>query len=302
MKKVVLSTAIFSSFTLVAQADENRIKALEEQIKILQQEIQELKQSSKKTEELSKETEIIKEEIRNLKLEVAIPELELKSFYGLGPAASKAYFNPKGLSIGGYGELTFVHNDVNARGGAKNIADVERFILYIGYSFSEKIKFNSELELEHASTFGSHGTGGGYFKAEFAALDFLLNEKFNIRSGLVLMPVGIINEVHEPPTFPSAQRPFFERRILMSTWEEMGIGAYGKVGPLEYKAYLINGLMLKGGGDYSSVEPLKNVRQRGARAVADRFGFTGRVDYNLPNNLKIGASLVHADIQSKGGS
>ncbi|MFN3947314.1 MAG: DUF3373 domain-containing protein, partial [Aquificaceae bacterium] len=58
----------------------------------------------------------------------------------------------------------------------------------------------------------------------------------------------------------------------------------------------------KGGGDYNAAEPFKNVRQRGARAVADRFGFTGRVDINLPYNLRVGGSFVSADVQSKGGN
>ncbi len=301
MKKSLLVLALFSVGAF-AQTTEDRIKQLEEQTKLLQQEIQKLKEDQKKAEETRQETEALKEEIRNLRLEVAIPQIEFKSYSGLGPAASKVYFTPRGVSIGGYGELTFRHNDVDARGGAKSIANAQRFILYLGYSFSERIKFNSELELEHASTSAGHGTGGGYFKAEFAALDFLFNPKLNLRAGLVLMPVGIINEVHEPPTFPSAERPFLERRLLLSTWEEMGIGFYGSVGPVDYRAYIINGLMLKGAGDYDRVEPLKNVRQRGARAVADRFGFTGRVDIKLPMNLKVGGSVVYADVQSKGGT
>ena len=112
-------------------------------------------------EEAKQETEVLKEELRKLRLEIAVPQLELKTYSGLVPAASKAMFNPRGVSIGGYGELTFVHNSVNARGGAKSIADVQRIILYLGYAFDEKLKFNSELELEHASTSGAHGTSGG---------------------------------------------------------------------------------------------------------------------------------------------
>ena len=301
MRKALLALTLFSAGAF-AQVPEERIRQLEEQIRLLQQEIQRLKEEQKKVEETKQETEALKEEIRKLRLEVAIPQLEFKTYSGLGPAASKAYFNPRGLSIGGYGELTFVRNDVNARGGAKNIADMQRIILYLGYSFSERIKFNSELELEHASTSSEHGTGGGYFKTEFAALDFLFKPEFNLRAGLILMPVGIVNEVHEPPTFPSAERPFLERRLLLSTWEEMGVGAYGSVGPVDYRAYVINGLMLKGGGGYNVREPLKNIRQRGARAVADRLGFTARADVNLPMNLKVGGSVVYADVQSKGGS
>ncbi|MFN3263618.1 MAG: DUF3373 domain-containing protein [Aquificaceae bacterium] len=301
MKRVLLATALLST-TVFAQPAEDRIRQLEEQIRMLQQEVQKLKEEQKKAEETKKETEALKEEIRQLRLDIAMPKLEIKSYSGLGPAASKVHFNPRGVSIGGYGELVFRHNDVNARGGAKSIANMQRIILYLGYAFDEKLKFNSELELEHASTSAGHGTGGGYFKAELAYLDYQFRPEFGVRGGLLLMPVGIVNEVHEPPTFPSAERPFFERRIMMSTWEEMGLGAYGAVGPVDYRFYVINGLMLKGGGDYDVTEPLKTVRQRGARAVADRLGFTGRVDINLPLNLRVGGSFVYADVQSKGGS
>jgi hypothetical protein len=60
---------------------------------------------------------------------------------------------------------------------------------------------------------------------------------------------------------------------------------------LDYRFYITNGLMLKGGGKYNAMEPLKTVRQRGARAVAERIGFTGRVDYTLPYNLRVGFSF-----------
>ncbi|MCS6958176.1 MAG: cell division protein ZapB [Aquificaceae bacterium] len=301
MRSVLLATAVLSSVAL-AQTSEDRIRQLEEQIRLLQQEVQRLKEEQKKAEETKKETEALKEEIRKLRLDIAMPQLEIKSYSGLGPAASKVHFNPRGVSIGGYGELTFRRNDVDARGGAKNIANMQRLIIYLGYAFSEKLKFNSELELEHASTSAEHGTGGGYFKAELAYLDYQFRPEFGVRGGLLLMPVGIINEIHEPPTFPSAERPFFERRIAMSTWEEMGVGAYGTVGPVDYRFYVINGLMLRGGGSYNVLEPLKTARQRGARAVADRLGFTGRVDVNLPFNLTVGGSFVLADVQSKGGA
>ncbi len=301
MRKVLLLSAVFSSLAF-AQSTEDRIRQMEEQIRMLQQEIQRLKEEQKKVEETKQETEVLKEELRKLRLEIAVPQLELKTYSGLGPAASKALFNPRGVSIGGYGELTLRYNSVDARGGAKSIANVERIILYLGYAFDEKLKFNSELELEHASTLAAHGTGGAYFKAEFAFLDYNFRPEFGVRGGLLLIPVGIINEVHEPPTFPSAQRPFFERRILLSTWEEMGVGVYGTIKNLDYRFYITNGLMVKGGGDYNPVQPLKTLRQRGARAVADRIGFTGRVDYTLPYNLKVGFSFWTGDVVSKGGN
>lgn len=300
MKRLLLA-GLLSTVSL-SFADDNKIKQLEEQIKLLQQQIEELKKIQEQNRITKEETEVLKEEIRQLKLENVIGELEVKSYYGLGPAASKAMFNKRGVSIGGYGELSFVHSDVDARGGAKNIANMQRFILYIGYAFNEKLKFNSEIELEHASTDSKHGTGGGYYKTELAFLDYNFTEKLGLRGGLLLVPVGIINEYHEPPTFPTAQRPFTETRIIPTTWEEMGFGIYGKIKDIEYKLYLTNGLMLKGAGDYNVLEPFKNIRQRGARAVADRYGITGRIDYNLPYNLKIGGSFWSGDVQSKGGT
>ncbi len=307
MRKALLFTALFSTVAF-AQNQEERIRQLEEQIRALQQELQKIKEEQKKAQEVQKEVEAVKEEVRKLRLDIAIPMVEIKSYSGLGPSASKVHFNPKGVSIGGYGELTFTRNSNfnrnspgNQQGGAKNIADTQRIIIYLGYAFSEKLKFNSELELEHASTSSAHGTGGGYFKAELAYLDYQFRPEFGLRGGLLLMPLGIINEVHEPPTFPTAERPFLERRLIPTTWEEMGIGAYGSVGMVDYRFYITNGLMLKGNGTYSATAPLQSVKQRGARATFDEIGFTGRVDINLPMNIKVGGSFWTGGVQSKGG-
>lgn len=304
MKKTLLAAAMLSSFGFVL-ADENKIKQLEEQIKALQQQIEELK---KEKEEQRNITEAIKEEVRNLKLDALTGDVEYKSYYGLGPAASKALINKKGVSIGGYGELTYVSDTVglfstDAYQRSKNsLANAQRLILYIGYAFNEKLKFNSELELEHASTSASHGTGGGYFKSELAFIDYNINEKLGLRAGLLLMPVGIINEYHEPPTFLPAQRPFLDSRIIPTTWEEMGAGVYGRISNFEYRFYITNGLMLKGAGSYQSFEPMKHIRQRGARAVADRYGITGKVEYYAPYNLRLGLGFWTGDVQSRGGS
>ncbi|SHK39265.1 cell division protein ZapB [Thermocrinis minervae] len=301
MRKVLLLGALFSSFAL-AQTTEDKIRQLEEQIKALQHEIQRLKEEQERSKkEASEESEVLKEEIRKLRLEIAMPSVEFRSYSGLGPAASKALFNPKGVSVGGYGELTFEHNDVDKRGGAKSIADMQRFVVYLGYAFTERLKFTSELELEHASTSEEQGTGGEYFKAELAMLDYAYRPELGFRGGLLLMPVGIINEVHEPPTFPSAQRPFLERTLIPSTWEEMGLGIYGTIKNVDYRFYVTNGLMINGNEKTSNTRIMQSLKQRGARAVADRLGFTGRIDLKLPYNLKLGSSFFYGDVQSKGG-
>jgi hypothetical protein len=84
-------------------------------------------------EETEQETGVLKEELRKLKLEIAIPQLELKTYSGLGPAASKAMFNPWGVSIGGYGEIHFLHNTDKK---PKNTVNAKRLILYFGEDVS----------------------------------------------------------------------------------------------------------------------------------------------------------------------
>jgi len=92
--------------------------------------------------QLREEVEVLKEELRKLKLEISMPQITTyQSYTGLGPAASKALINPKGVSIGGYGEVWFT----NIPQTGKNFeVDLYRFIIYLGYAFTEKLKFNSE--------------------------------------------------------------------------------------------------------------------------------------------------------------
>jgi hypothetical protein len=298
MRKTLLSMALLSSVAL-AHASEDKIKILEEQIKHLQEEVQKLKQEQASVEEVKEENESIKEELRKLKIEIAMPELEVKSYYGMGPAASKAMFNQKGVSIGGYGEIHFVHNPDEK---PKNTIDAKRLILYFGYAFNEKLKFNSEIEWEHAFVEGKEESGET--AVEFAFIDYNFSQKLGLRGGLLLIPVGIVNEYHEPPTFPSVDRPFLERNIIPSTWRELGFGAYGKVGNLEYKAYITNGLKPneEAGEKVEKGEILKGFRQNGFKAASDQIAFTGRLDYNLLNNSKVGISGFFGGVQDDKGN
>jgi len=298
MKKLLFASAILPSVVFAQQTDD-RIQQLEIQMKLLQQEIQKLKEEQKKTEEAKQETEVLKDEIRKLRLEIAMPQLEIKSYSGLGPAASKALFNPKGVSIGGYGEIHFTHNPDKK---PKNTIDAKRLILYFGYAFNEKLKFSSEIEWEHAFVEGKEESGES--AVEFAFIDYNFNEKFGLRGGLLLVPVGITNEYHEPPTFPSVDRPYLERNIIPTTWRELGFGAYGKIENLEYRAYITNGLKPneEAGEKIEKGELLQGFKQKGFKAASDQVAFTGRLDYILPHNLKIGGSTFIGGIQNEDGS
>ena len=270
VKKAVLATALFSSALFAQQED---------QIKQLREEI-----------------DVLKEELRKLKLEMSMPQITTyESYTGLGPAASKALINPKGVSIGGYGEIWFTHRPNSS---PKTEFDAFRFIIYLGYAFTEKLKFNSEIELEHAIVEG--GEEGGEVALEFAFLDYRVNKMLGLRGGMVLVPLGITNEYHEPPTYFSVRQPYLEKTIFPFTWRENGVGFYGETDLVEYRAYIINGLKAEA-GDYKSYNPLKELHQKGSQAVADQLAFTGRIDFKLPLNTKVGAGTFIAGVQNPAG-
>jgi hypothetical protein len=218
---------------------------------------------------LERKTDVLSQEVEKLRTNLAIPEeAKYKSMYGLGPAASKIYQVGKGLSIGGYGEANYQAID-------RNNADLERFVLYAGYKFTDDILFNSEIEFEHATT-GEGDEEKGEVSVEFAALDFFIDPVANVRAGLVLMPMGFINQIHEPPFFFGNNRPEVERRIIPSTWREMGVGLFGQITPeLSYTTYIVNGLNAQ---EFES-SGIREGRGGGSQAKAEDFGYVARMDY-----------------------
>jgi hypothetical protein len=160
--------------------------------------------------------------------------------------------------------------------------DALRAIVYVGYKFSDKVLFNSEVEFEHGST-----EDGGSVSVEFAYLDYRVRPEFGIRGGLLLAPMGFLNEIHEPPTFLGTVRPETERLIVPSTWREAGLGVFGERGSVAYRAYLINGFDATG---FTAEDGLREGRQDGAEAAAQNFGAVGRVDYVGVPGLTLGTS------------
>ena len=244
--------------------------------------------ANNQVKKLERKTDILSQEVEKLRTNLAIPEeKQLKSAYGMGPAASKVYQVGKGLSIGGYGE-GFYQNIVGDKGTEKSKADMERMVVYVGYKFTDSIIMNSELEFEHGST-GEGAESKGEVSAEFVSLDFLLNPKVNVRTGLVLMPMGLINRMHEPLFYFGNHRPMVEQTIIPSTWSEMGVGLFGAITPnLTYTTYAVNGLNASG---FSSIG-VKEGKGGGSQALAQDLGYVARLDYTpdaLPG-LTVGGS------------
>lgn len=210
---------------------------------------------------------------------------------GLAPAASKVYRVRQGVSIGGYGEFLYTNfaaeREDGAPSGQKDQFDALRAIVYVGYKFNDRILFNSELEFEHGSTSG----GVGEVSIEFAYLDYRFSPYLGARAGLLLAPMGIHNELHEPPIFLGTTRPLVETNIIPTTWRENGVGLFGSVSDLNYRVYAMNGLNAAGFG----AGGLRGGRQKGARALAENFGLVGRVDYTGVLGLSVGASAYYGN-------
>ncbi|HEU4691211.1 MAG TPA: metal-dependent transcriptional regulator, partial [Vicinamibacterales bacterium] len=164
--------------------------------------------------------------------------------------------------------------------------DFHRFVLLVTHSFTEKIRFVGELELEHALVEGLEEKGE--LELEQAYVDFLLSRSFNVRAGMMLMPIGIINERHEPPVFYGVERPFNDTVIIPTTWFEVGAGVHGEIGRgWRYRAFVAAPL---DAAEFSADEGIREGRQKGSEANIGRPAVTGRIEYVAVRGLTLGAS------------
>jgi hypothetical protein len=237
----------------------------------------------KRLEAVERAVEVLAEEQDRLRTVFAVPEEGLQSAYGLGPAASKVYSKEHGLSIGGYGEWRGRFLVADNPEDEHDQLDQLRAVLYTGYKFTDWLVFNSEVEFEHGST-----EGAGAVSVEFLTLDFLLHPAANLRAGLLLIPMGFLNEIHEPVFYYGVERPEVERRILPSTWRENGAGLFGELcDRLSYRLYVVNGFRASGFEDSG----FREGKQDGSEALADHFAFVGRADLRVIEGMTLGGSV-----------
>ena len=215
---------------------------------------------------------------------VAIAALSLALFLPPGAAAQApaAPAPERSTAISGYMDFHF-----NKREFEDGQIDFHRFVLLITHRFSDRIRFVSELELEHALVEGLEE--GGELELEQAYVDFLLTRRFNLRAGMLLVPVGIINERHEPPTFYGVERPFVDTFIVPTTWFDAGAGVHGELGRgWRYRAYVMAPLNAL---EFTAEEGLRGGIQKGSEANIGRPAVTGRLEYVGLPGLTAGASF-----------
>ena len=205
-------------------------------------------------------------------------------------SAEKMMMTNGNLKIGGYGEVHY-NQPISSEQQKNGILDVHRVIMMLGYQFNDKVQFVSELEFEHVSE----------VYVEQAFLQYQLNKSIGIRGGLILTPMGIVNEYHEPTTFNGVERPQIDNAISPSTWREIGIGITGVIlaASLKYQAYLMNGFNgFDGQARIGGASGLRGGRQKGAESYMSSPNFSGKVEYFGFRGLNLGLSGYFGDTQS----
>lgn len=196
------------------------------------------------------------------------------------------------LTVGGYGEVHY-NQILDEEKRTNGTLDVHRMVLFFGYNFSKKTQFVTEIEMEYANELW----------VEQLFVQHKLTDYMNLRAGLLLIPMGIINEFHEPTTFNGVERPLIDNKIAPSTWREIGLGFTGNVLPasLKYQVYMVNGASSYDGanGLYNGSNGIRSGRQKGTKSYISSPNFTAKVEYYGIRGLNFGLSGYVGKSQSK---
>jgi hypothetical protein len=188
-----------------------------------------------------------------------------------------------------YGEINYnrpTHDSKNT------VADLRRFVLGYQHRFDDKTKVVTELEVEHAV---SSSSDRGEVEVEQAYIERQLTGQYAVRGGLFLMPVGLLNENHEPTAFYGVERNFVETAIIPSTWREGGIQIVGSYdNGLTAQAGITTGFDLNK-WDATSTEgaesPLGSIHQELQLANARDLSAFGALNWRGVPGLLVGGSL-----------
>ena len=211
--------------------------------------------------------------------------------------ASNNPFAAGNVSIGGYGELHY--NNLDDQNGTKDkdAVDFHRFVLFFGHEFSDDLRFFSELEIEHSLA----GEGKpGEVELEQAYIQYDMSDHNTVTGGLFLMPVGILNETHEPDSFYGTERNPVEKNIIPATWWEAGLMFSGDLAPgLRYDVAVTSGLDVSKKGSKTSFK-IRDGRQKVAKAQANDLAYTGRIKWTAMPGVTLAATMQYQDNITQG--
>jgi len=252
----------------------------EEMWKIIQQQQQQIEALQKQL--LQQQTQLRETEV---KVEATATAVETNA---TAPAAASWAAN---TTIGGYAEMHYNNweNQNDAPGAEdRNEIDFHRFVVFLGHQFNDRLRFFSEIELEHSIAGDDQN---GEVELEQAYIEYDLNSAHRAKAGLFLVPVGIINETHEPDTFYGVERNSVENKIIPTTWWEGGVAVGGEILPgFGYDVAVTSGLGLDL-GKYK----VRDGRQKVSGADADALAYTGRLKYTGIAGLELAATVQYQE-------
>ena len=218
---------------------------------------------------------------------------------------------PKAV-VGGYMDIQYRSQRKgsieNGYGGLTNNFDQQRFVPFIFADITEHVKFASEIEIEH----GIREEGGPdrelEFGLEFAHIDYLVKEPFNLRAGILLLPIGKFNLLHDSPLNDLTDRPLVSQLIIPTTVAETGAGFYGTIYPgriskVDYEFYVTTGpcgYETNGTPNINEATGTRGARQRKC-AADDGFDINngktvvGRLAYSPVLGVEVAASSYYGN-------
>jgi len=209
------------------------------------------------------------------------------------PAAASAPA-PAETTLWGYGELNYNHPTARA---SDSQADLRRAVVGFSHAFDESTHVYGELEWEHAVT---SAEDQGESEVEQLYVEHALAPNYGVRAGLMLVPLGLLNEHHEPTNYYGVERNFVETAIIPSTWREGGIAGYGSTDEgLAWNVGVGTGPDL-GKWDATSDEgrasPLGSIHQELQLAKARDPSLWGSLNYNGVPGLNVGGGVFTGKI------
>jgi hypothetical protein len=217
--------------------------------------------------------------------------------------------SPKAI-IGGYFDIQYrshrkgVIETGGFGNGTTNGFDQTRFVPFIYADITEHVKFAAELEIEH----GIREVSDNEISLEFAHIDYLVNEPFNIRAGILLIPIGKFNLLHDSPLNDLTDRPLVSQFVIPTTMAETGAGLYGTLYPgrtskLDYEVYVTTGpcgYNTDGSPRVSEETGTKNSRQRKCESedgldINNGKAVSGRVAFSPMLGVEVAGSSYYGN-------
>jgi len=284
LKKTLVAASVMAAVSSAQAATPTN----EEMWALLQQVQQQLTDVQQQNQQLQVENKTLKTQVEETQQTALEANENVEALAEATEEAVKvASSSANNTSIGGYGELHY-NNLEDEDGNETKTVDFHRFVLFFGHEFNDNLRFFSELELEHSIA----GEGqSGEIELEQAYLEYDMNQQHSVKGGLFLMPVGIINETHEPNTFYGTERNPVEKNIVPATWWEAGVMFSGEIANgFSYDVAATSGLNTSG----SSYKP-RNGRQKVAKATAENFAYTGRLKWTAIPGVELAATVQYQE-------